>query len=520
MLAMGVFMAIIGLVFVFTTTQRQVEQATFNSARRILAQITDAHAVYAEHLQATAAFTSAQELPDPGELLTEVADNAARDNDFEVFTFNANSTRVDEKSGFHELAIETLRQNPFEPFWDTAELEGGLVLRYATAEAVTNATCTTCHGEVPAGGLTASSDLPILVATVPMTVSLRSARATTLSIGFVVAVVFVLLGLWLSSAIRHSVARPMDTLARRAVLIAAGDLSTRFRIISTDEVGQARTALNTMLESLSDAIGSIISSTVTLSEASDDLKQLSQSVRSSANRTANETESAAAAASQISQRSQFVEIGSEQMLASIKEIAQSVAEASHVAHQAVEMVHRASTIMGQLDRSREAIGRVVDVISTIAEQTNLLALNATIEAARAGEAGKGFAVVAEEVKQLATQTGDSTNEIAELIAAIQRDASEAVQIIGDVGTVTLRINELQDAIATAVEEQSATSTEMNRSASLAAAESLEIATHLSNAAEGAQSASADASATESATQRVAEMAAELQLLVEQFTVDE
>ena len=120
--------------------------------------------------------------------------------------------------------------------------------------------------------------------------------------------------------------------------------------------------------------------------------------------------------------------GTEQMQASIREIAKNANESARVAKNAVSVarIHQ-RTPLTKLGESSQEIGKVIKVITSIAQQTNLLALNATIEAARAGEAGKGFAVVANEVKELAKQTAKATEEIGQKIEAIQGDTKGAVQ---------------------------------------------------------------------------------------------
>src|SRR6185436_9825997 len=110
-------------------------------------------------------------------------------------------------------------------------------------------------------------------------------------------------------------------------------------------------------------------------------------------------------------------------------------EPARVAAQAVSVAQSTNTTITKLGDSSVEIGNVIKVITTIAKQTNLLALNATIEAARAGEAGKGFAVVANEVKELAKQTAEATEDIAQRIGAIQNDAQAAVSAIGEVSTI-------------------------------------------------------------------------------------
>ncbi len=142
--------------------------------------------------------------------------------------------------------------------------------------------------------------------------------------------------------------------------------------------------------------------------------------------------------------------------------------------------------MSKLGESSAEIGQVIKVITSIAQQTNLLALNATIEAARAGEAGKGFAVVANEVKELAKQTAKATEDISQRIATIQTDAKGAVKAIETISGVINKGNDISGTIATAVEEQSATTNEMSRNALEAAKGAGEIASSITGVAQTAR----------------------------------
>ena len=187
-----------------------------------------------------------------------------------------------------------------------------------------------------------------------------------------------------------------------------------------------------------------------------------------------------------------------------------------VAAQAVTMVETTNESVGKLGASSQEIGNVVKVITSIAEQTNLLALNATIEAARAGEAGKGFAVVAGEVKELAQETAKATEDISQRIDAIQTDTAAAITAIDQIGSVIGEINDTQTTIAGAVEQQSATTSEIGRNVTEAASGSTEIARNITGVATAAEATTGSAGDTQRAADDLARMADELRQLVSQF----
>jgi methyl-accepting chemotaxis protein len=251
-----------------------------------------------------------------------------------------------------------------------------------------------------------------------------------------------------------------------------------------------------------------------LASASEELTSVAQQMSSNSEETAAQANAVAAASEQVSRNVATVATSAEEMSASVKEIAYNVSEAAKVAGNAVKVADETNRTVAKLGESSIQIGKVIKVITSIAQQTNLLALNATIEAARAGEAGKGFAVVANEVKELAKQTAAATEDISQKIEAIQSDTKGAVIAISQIGDIINQISHIQSTVASAVEEQSATTNEIARSAAEAAKGSTEISQNITHVSEAATSTTEGASSTLAAATELSKLAGDLKTVAD------
>lgn len=253
-----------------------------------------------------------------------------------------------------------------------------------------------------------------------------------------------------------------------------GDLTKRLKVETKDEVGEMAGWFNKFIDTIQKIIKDVAQNANQVKEASGKLSEISKHMTFGAEQTSEKANVVAAAGEEMSSNMNsvaaateeaatnvnMVATAAEQMIATINEIARNSEKASSITGGAVVQTQSASNKVDKLGSAAIEIGKVVETITDISEQVNLLALNATIEAARAGEAGKGFAVVANEIKDLAKQTSEATQEIKEKIGAIQDSTDATVKEIGQILKVINDVNDIVSTIATAVEEQSVTTKEI------------------------------------------------------------
>jgi methyl-accepting chemotaxis protein len=363
-----------------------------------------------------------------------------------------------------------------------------------------------------------------------------------------VIVVVVILGviIWFLTTI--AVVKPISEVVNGLKDIAEGegDLTKTLKIASDDEVGELSTWFNTFMEKLRSIITEISGNADSMTSASVDLSKLSgnlsegsdltsakaNTVATAAEEMSSNINSVAAATEQASTNMNLVATAAEEMTSTINEIAQNSEHARTITGDAVQQADDASQKIDELGRAAQEISKVTETITEISEQTNLLALNATIEAARAGEAGKGFAVVANEIKELARQTAEATQDIKDRIEGIQRSTSMSVKQVEGISKVINDVNEIVSTIATAVEEQSVTTkeiagnvaqasngmSEVSENIAQSSAVSAEIARDISDVNQSSNDISNSSSQVDMSAQQLSQLAEQLKELVGTFKI--
>jgi methyl-accepting chemotaxis protein len=443
---------------------------------------------------------------------------------------------------FEEEALRAFMQNPaLKEYYRRDTADGKAVMRYAQPVRLTE-DCLFCHGD-PVGvkdpfgyakeGMKAGDVKGAFVVTAPLKDLTKIDNANSLAL-LVVDLWTMLAGVGVVVlVVRRLVVKPVIASAVLAREIARNNLSVEdIEVTSSDEVGEAVIALNSMKNNLHTMVENIAATAERVASAGHELASTS-------------SEQSAAAGNQTDRTAQ-VATAMQEMSATVNQVSEAAREAAQAAEKATETAHSGGQVVEQsagnmrsiassvsataakireLGKSSNQIGEIVAVIEDIADQTNLLALNAAIEAARAGDQGRGFAVVADEVRKLAERTTIATKEIAARIQTIQTETKIVVQAMED-GTLQVqegvkttertgeslqeiirmndRVHDMINQIAATTAEQSSTSSE--------------VSSNIGEIARLAEESSHGALEAAKACDELSAMAIELEKIFSQFTL--
>ncbi|MCA8971481.1 MAG: methyl-accepting chemotaxis protein [Planctomycetes bacterium] len=297
----------------------------------------------------------------------------------------------------------------------------------------------------------------------------QKSRASLRTMSLLVLALFVLACGAVAYYLGGRIVRPILSTANNLKSVAEGeaDLTRRLDGEGSTELGQVAHWFNVFMQRMQGIVTMIGQQSQELGGSANGLLSSATQQSTSAEQTKAQASQVAAAAEQMSINLRSVGDASEnmsssirgvaaaveQMNSSIADVAKSAGNAASVADEAADLVQKNNDRISKLASAADEIGRVIEAIQDIAEQTNLLALNATIEAARAGEAGKGFSVVAGEVKELARQTAEATEDIRRRIEGIQSSTGSAIEGTTRIADVIVAVNDASRSIARSVSEQ-------------------------------------------------------------------
>ena len=355
-----------------------------------------------------------------------------------------------------------------------------------------------------------------------------------------------LMGISVNFLFGKAISGSMDRLIQRVKDLAEGDgdLTKRMNLTSRDEIGELARWIDLFVQKLHSIIREVSGHADMVNSSSSDLTSIAQQMSGGARQASQKSDSVAASSEEMSVTMNSVAAASEQasanvamvstatdeMANTVKEIAKRSEKARTVTSDAVNKASGAATNINQLGEAADQISKVTEVITEISEQTNLLALNATIEAARAGEAGKGFAVVANEIKDLAKQTAQATQEIKSRIDGIQHSSSQTVDEIKVISEVIVEVDEIVSAIAAAVEEQAASTrdiamnvteaskgiSEVNQNVAQSSEVSRQIAEDIAEVNQTARMLADSGAQVNQSSQSLADLAGKLHVAVKRF----
>ena len=321
------------------------------------------------------------------------------------------------------------------------------------------------------------------------------------------------IAIWFLAGALYQSTGAIRELLRTVSSLEEGDVTAEAGVTLVDEFGDLGTHLNAAIGGMREMLQIVNSQMVSLQRRSESLELVSEAMLEAAQSTSDKADAVSSASQKVGTHVTIVANAIQEVASSVREIAGNASSASTVASKAFQMANLAEIDIAKLEASSNQISSVVGMIASISDRTNLLALNAAIEAARAGDSGKGFTVVSNEVKNLANKTRSATEDVASRIAVIQSGMTSAIHSVSEVRGIVEMIDELQGSIASAVEEQAATVSEVGRSVNQVVSGTESIVENISAVADIAGEATMGATRNHASAAEVTTVAKQVQELV-------
>ena len=454
-LTFGIILAWMVYAFSIHNAKKNVIQAAFTQAKTISMQIQGLRKYYAENIVDSAqqkgvnvthdysAKTGA--IPLPATMVHELNSLFSKTMDYDIrlysnfpFPFRKNGGIQDE---FGEEALLALTNNPDSIFWNIAEYNGRTTLRYASADRMVAQTCVGCHNshsQSPKTDWKIGDVRGILEVDLPIDKTLASFNHDAKKNGILVSIFILVMIIILSLLLHYFLVAPLNKITKMGRKIAEGDLTTKFSSISADESGRILETICDMTERLNALIRQLQGSSALVSTSSALLSEEARQLESVVTEQAASANQIAATSTQISKTSDHLVKTMGEVSSMSRDTAES-ADSSQVHLDQLEstlnnMAKASSVISSRLYAINERatkITTVVKTISKVADQTNLISFNAGIESAKSGEQGRRFGVIAKEIRQLADQSAQASQDVKQMIEEMQQSVSEGITSIED-----------------------------------------------------------------------------------------
>ncbi|MFD0681805.1 MULTISPECIES: methyl-accepting chemotaxis protein [unclassified Paenibacillus] len=341
-----------------------------------------------------------------------------------------------------------------------------------------------------------------------------SSRMVTISI----IVAALLLSIGLGYAISQIITRPLSRIVELVTKVANGDLTETSEINTKDEVGQLANSTNEMILNLRKIIGSVLSSSGSLSAAAQQISASTEEIASGSLSQADAAQTMNELFRELASAINSVARGAEEASELADHTVRLAQEGSQVLRSSIDGMNLVNNQMSMLEEDSNKIGEIIEVIDDIADQTNLLALNAAIEAARAGDQGRGFAVVADEVRKLAERSSEATKQITAIIKGMQRNTLLSISAVKEGVVSSQKTGEAFESIVTLVNESASKVTEIAAASEEQAAQTSEVMISIESISAVTEESAASSEETASTAQSLALLAEELNSTVEAFKI--